>query len=318
MRIEFDSINGTANIAHHRKSTILKYPCKTSDFCAPYKVTFLKGTYRIELWGASAVGRGGYTRGDIHFNKEETFYFHIGASWGRYNSVPPFACIISGSLGGGATDMRYSPNIYYDFDSLKTRIMVAAGSSTWEHLKGTGMNAGGLIGEDGNSTYTSGNEVYYRISSGANQTSGGNANSGVFFKGRFGIAGYTNETRDWGASGGGGYYGGTSTNSAGSSGGGSSFISGYEGCDAIYEDSTFDNIKHSHQPIHYSRFVFFNSLMLSGKEKMPRPTGNSETGHFGNGTVRITPLMILAEHRTCGKRKNNMPFFLFIIQLISI
>ena len=70
-----------------------------------------------------------------------------------YNSAPPFADTQGGSKGNGATDMRYSPDIYYSFESLKTRIMVAAGSGVWQHRPGTGMNAGGLIGEEGNSTF---------------------------------------------------------------------------------------------------------------------------------------------------------------------
>ena len=121
------------------------------------------------------------------------------------------------------------------------------------------------------------------------------------------MAGYTNETIDWGATGGGGYYGGTSIRGAGASGGGSSFISGYEGCDAIFENSTEDTIFHSNQPIHYSRFVFFNSMMLGGKEKMPEPTGGYSIGHTGHGAAKITPLLILEDLKTCvAKRMYNV------------
>ena len=310
MKILFDSENGSAKITSFRRSTILNYPCASVDYCAPYKVIFPKGAYRIELWGASARdSRGGYTRGEIYFKKEETFYIHIGAANGLYNSAPPFADTRGGRKGGGATDIRYSENIFYDFDSLKTRIMVAAGSGTWDYPSGSGMNAGGLVGENG-----VGNG---RIGQGANQTSGGEIDNGVIIKGTFGLAGYTNSTDDWGATGGGGYYGGTSINNAGASGGGSSFISGYEGCDAIYENSTKDAIYHTHQPIHYLRFVFFHSIMKSGKESLPTPTVGTSIGHSGHGVAKITPLFILDRYITClNKRRTVISHVLFIISLV--
>ncbi len=48
----------------------------------------------------------------------------------------------------------------------------------------------------------------------------------------------------------------------GAQGGGSSFISGHEGCDAIKEESTENNIIHTGQSIHYSGLYFTNTLMI--------------------------------------------------------
>ena len=149
-----------------------------------------------------------------------------------------------------------------------------------------------------------------RVSPGANQTSGGTKGGMYFVKGSFGLAGYLNDTTDWGATGGGGYYGGTSTNCHGAAGGGSSFISGYEGCDAIYDNSTKDNIIHSHQPIHYSQFVFFNTIMKGGNEMMPLPLVTQDIGHEGNGAAKITPLFTRIENQTCMKKMNNMPLII--------
>ena len=318
MKIEFNSINGTSNVQRFRKSTILRYPCSSLDYCDPYKVTFAKGAYKIELWGASSNAKGGYTKGNIYFNNEETFYFHIGASKGLYNSAPPYAVTIYGSKGGGATDMRFLSGLSYNFDSLKTRIMVAAGSGSWEWYNGTGMNAGGLVGEAGNTTFvSSGGELIMRISSGANQTSGGPLSKDRYIQGSFGLAGYSTVTTNWGATGGGGYYGGTSIDIDSSAGGGSSFISGYKGCDAIFENSTENNIFHSHQPIHYSQFVFFNMEMKGGKEKMPLPTGGYEIGHEGHGIAKITPLFIVDDLKTCGKMRNRISLCVFIMHIIS-
>ena len=310
MRIEFSSNEGKLNVSRHGKSTILWYPCESKDYCSSYKVTFPKGTYRIELWGASAAAKGGYTKGEIYFSKEKIFYIHIGSSNGLYNTAPPFAVTVYGNKGAGATDIRYSPDVFYNFDSIKTRIMVAAGSGNWEYFNGTGMNAGGLIGEDGVSLNGG------RISSGANQTSGGSVTNNNYIKGTFGLAGYTNHTGNWGSFGGGGYYGGTSINVDGAAGGGSSFISGYLGCDAIYENSTEDNIFHSHQPIHYSGFEFFHTDMKGGKERMPNPTGEPTIGHEGDGVARITPLFTLLNFRTCYRRRNHLSLVWLVVFLI--
>ena len=59
----------------------------------------------------------------------------------------------------------------------------------------------------------------------------------------------------------GGYYGGySSTDSpAGGAGGGSGYISGYDGCNAISENSTENNIIHTNQSIHYSGKRFLDA-----------------------------------------------------------
>ena len=293
----------------------MKYPCNSRDKCSPYEVKFSRGLYSIELWGASSsvksstVAKGAYTKGTIFIKEETTFYIHIGASVGLYNSLPPYATTPHGNKAGGATDIRCSPLDYYLFDSLKTRIMVAAGSGTWEDHSGTGMNAGGLVGEDGNTTYT----TSYRIAAGATQTNGGNIINPYNFLGKFGFAGYVNGTSDYGGMGGGGYYGGTSVKHTGASGGGSSFISGHEGCDAIFENSTEENISHSHQPNHYSGLVFFDTIMKGGNEMMPQPLGGKLIGYEGNGVAKITPLLMIDYCRTCLVKRPSLSFVFYII-----
>lgn len=64
-----------------------------------------------------------------------------------------------------------------------------------------------------------------------------------------------------------GYYGGTTSNygdgkEAGA--GGSSFISGYEGCNAIDKSSTENNIIHTGKSEHYSGKIFKNGKILDG------------------------------------------------------
>ena len=48
---------------------------------------------------------------------------------------------------------------------------------------------------------------------------------------------------------------------------GSSFISGHNGCDAIKEESTENNIIHTGQSVHYSELYFTNVLWPDFDEK---------------------------------------------------
>ena len=85
---------------------------------------------------------------------------------------------------------------------------------------------------------------------------------------------------------------------------GSSFISGHNGCDAIKEESTENNIIHTGQSIHYSGLYFTDTVMIDGegykwtdkKEEyvgMPSYLDNSIiTGNTGNGYARITLISI--------------------------
>ena len=81
---------------------------------------------------------------------------------------------------------------------------------------------------------------------------------------------------------------------------GSSFISGHNGCDAIKEESTENNIIHTGQSVHYSGMYFTDTVMIDGegykwttqKETytgMPTHDGTETMkGNAGNGYARIT------------------------------
>lgn len=81
---------------------------------------------------------------------------------------------------------------------------------------------------------------------------------------------------------------------------GSSFISGHNGCDAIKEESTENNIIHTGQSVHYSGMYFTDTVMIDGegykwttqKETytgMPTHDGTGTMkGNVGNGYARIT------------------------------
>ena len=89
---------------------------------------------------------------------------------------------------------------------------------------------------------------------------------------KFGIGqnGYGVGSSNGVAGSGGGYYGGTTSDYADNceaGAGGSSFVSGYDGCNAISEETTENNIIHSGQKIHYSKKVFQNIKFLNGNEQ---------------------------------------------------
>ena len=211
-----------------------------------------------------------------------------------------------GCTGGGSTDIRLVNGSWDDFNSLKSRIMVAASGSGAKsyHYSENGISAGGLKGYDGTLNGTDGTTA-----TGASQIIGGTRGGGIhannYTSGSFGKAGLY----EFAISGGGnGYYGGgpgahgSGTTGSGSSG--SSFISGHNGCDAIKEESTEDNIIHTGQSIHYSGYYFIDTLMIDGngykwtnqKEDytgMPSHVDSSiVTGNTGNGSIRITLLTI--------------------------
>ncbi|WP_084608566.1 fimbrillin family protein [Xylanibacter oryzae] len=291
----------------------------------------LDGIYKIECWGAQGAccdngdgGKGGYTEGEISMKAGTIVYLYVGQNptknslvggWnggGNGSSHADANGLQTGCAGGGATDVRlvYSKNCL-DFNSLKSRIMVAGGGSgtgfceLGSKYSGIAGGGGGLNGIDGND-YTQNGSLSY-TASGGTQTSGGNTKNNFEYvdgdptkgliidsglnKGGFGYGGTNDGFKSvlGGCAGGSGYYGGGASNRGhGGGGGGSSFISGYTGCNAILESSTSDKIQSANSPNHYSKYIFTNSQMTAGNTSMPTPSGGTETGHTGNGYARIT------------------------------
>ena len=251
------------------------------------------GTYQLETWGAQGGtydgigGLGGYTKGNISLSNFKKLYIYVG----EYPKYVSGNCYLSNrndsfngnkfgscSGGGGATDVRLVPNdVWYSFNSLKSRIIVAGGGGGATY-SGNGGTAGGIAGYQGIGSA----DNNYPAGIGGNQT------SSTFGFGNRGTS-----------SGGGGYYGGEAGNSA-NAGGGSSFISGHDGCDAIEEESTETNIIHTGQSKHYSGLYFTNTLMIDGngykwttkkEEYVGMPTHDGlgiMGGNIGNGYARIT------------------------------
>ena len=305
------------NLYFYQGDTVFNfdYTGDVQAFTAP-----IKGTYKIEAWGASGGdvtindviyqgGLGGYTSGTINLEKNQTLYIYVGSSpsnyEGGYNGGAAGGYETDGKYtgGGGATDIRIVNGNWNDFNSLKSRIMVAAGGAgTGKYLNSSliGGAGGGLIGYSGN--IRSGDYSHiHEVATGGSQTSYG-VGSDLICNSKFGYAVDTCDS--YGTGGGAGYYGGgsgLSTYANVSSGaGGSSFISGHNGCDAIKKESTEDNIIHTGESIHYSGLYFTNTVMIDGNGynwttekgdylKMPPHVDNTTmTGNHGNGFARIT------------------------------
>lgn len=273
------------------------------------------GTYKIELWGASGGegwtnagglgycngGNGSYTSGTIELEQGEQLYFYVGekgADGGPVtNNYRPASfngggaggfggSDDNGGVGGGATDVRLVNGNWDDFDSIKSRIMVAAGGGG-----GNCVNHSSYT----NISYRNGGNLFIESTGVAawnrsctitevNQTQGGAFGAG--------LNSYDYEVGHASGGGGGGYYGGTYCNSSTFYSGGSggvSFVSGFPGCDSISPLSTADNIIHTGFPIHYSGKGFLSVVMKSGSESMPDYDGEGNIiGNVGNGFARIT------------------------------
>lgn len=302
---------GTVVYQYRFEETLSSYVLGNYSTPNAYTVTIpYTGEYKIELWGAqggtsTAVGgKGGYTSGNIILNANTTLYVYVGGQ-GAKSSVS--STYTSGGYnggggahwgaasGGGATDVRLTGGNWNDFNSLKSRIMVAGagGGGLNFDSRGAGSYAGGLTAGDtiGYSGTTVSNTAATQTKGGVHTTGYGSTviqgTDGGFGTG--GQGGSESQFKHGSGGGGAGYYGGSGGSARDYGGsGGSSFISGYSGCNAINSSSTSSNITHSGQANHYSGYKFTDAKMIAGNASMTSPTGSTEIGHAGNGYARIT------------------------------
>ena len=242
-------------------------------------------------------GKGGYSSGKIILNKDLNLYIYVGGAgangvagtsvnggWngggkGSWDHSDDESC----GGGGGATDIRLTNGNWDNFNSLKSRIMVAGAGGGGAYHTRVGGYGGGLSGGNpteheyiGSGTQTTG----YKFGQGQNGIDGVKKNVCAAGSGSGYYGGYSNQKSDvdsaeWPAS------------------GGSGFISGHTGCNAINQNSTSTKITHTGQPNHYSGYIFTNTVMKAGDESMPSPTGGTETGQSGNGNAKITWMPVL-------------------------
>lgn len=269
---------------------------KTGDILnCPYSgnkitLTLPAGTYKLQTWGAEGgenpsnkgtPGKGGYSEGTLTLTKETTVYLYVGgkgsygtSTCGGFNgggiSSGNKTNVNYGAGGGGGTDIRIG------FDSLYARIIVAGGggaSGNGSYGDSIAGNGGGETGEDGTGIGTCG--------TGGTQTAAGEYTGSSsdndpadFGKGGGGPNGTV------GCGGGGGWYGGGfGTRTNGAAGGGSGYV---------YTASTAANYPSG--CLLTSALYLANAKTISGATTFEAPAGGTETGHAGDGYIRITTI----------------------------
>ena len=268
---------------------------KTGDilncpYSGTYKsITLPKGTYKLECWGAQGGngtaspsnnsqlfgGKGGYSYGVFSPTSDTVLYLYSGGQGstatgstssgpnGGYNGGGAGSKNGSNNSntqtsggGGGATHIATTSGLLNTLSSSTASILLIAGG---------GGGAGGWYGsfstQSSDGGYGGGNSGGSAANGGGYSVSGGTQSSGY----SFGQGASASTHVDQGG-GGGGYYGGycstgTSDNNICGGGGGS----GYINTSKLTSAST-----------------------IAGNTSFTSPTGEVETGHSGNGYIRIT------------------------------
>lgn len=276
--------------------------------------TLTPGRYKLECWGAQGGnsnqsngtygngGKGGYSTGILNVSTNTTIYITVGGQGqngvlntrtaGGFNGdgdgygTNNFGV---GGGGGGASDISlmspvFSHSSYFinnirDTNSLLSRIIVAGGGgSAGYDVSNNAANGGadgGTTGQDGLS-----NRVYH--GTGGKQTTFGTGGSSeesnrYSVQAKFGCGASASNSTDVAPGGGGGWYGGgLHCDSAGDG-------SGY-----VYTSATASNYPSG--CLLNSTYYLSNAQTIAGNKSFPSPTGSTETGHSGNGHVKITKL----------------------------
>lgn len=276
--------------------------------------TLTPGRYKLECWGAQGGnsnqsngtygngGKGGYSTGILNVSTNTTIYITVGGQgqngvfntrtaggfngggdgYGTNNSGV-------GGGGGGASDISlmspvFSHSSYFinnirDTNSLLSRIIVAGGGGSAgydvSNNAANGGAGGGTTGQDGLS-----NRVYH--GTGGKQTTFGTGGSSeepnrYSVQAKFGCGASASNSTDVAPGGGGGWYGGGLH--CDSAGGGSGYV---------YTSVTASNYPNG--CLLNSSYYLSNAQTIAGDQSFPAPSGSTETGHSGNGHVKITKL----------------------------
>lgn len=292
----------TYNIASSSPSTIKAGDILNCPYSGKFSSILLpKGTYKLECWGAAALkpsskpGKGGYATGTLALDSPTTLYLYTGGQpsttvknnymYGGWNGGgASYQKSTSGDsgAGGGASDICLVASAvtldsnyrYVRTDaSYKSRILVAGGAGGGYSTSSTyvGYRSGGYCPSKTTSqtTYIGGMTAAGSINSTSNQVIGG-----------FGYGATAKYTGDDHSGGGGGWYGGGSQGDS-YGGGGSSFA----------WSSTYASYAPSGYSVPTSMYLT-NVNFIYGNASMTSPTGTTETGHAGNGYIRITVISV--------------------------
>ena len=264
-------------------------------------ITLPAGRYCLECWGAQGGyrssteygGKGGYSKGVLTLKEATDVFLYAGGKGG----TNPFSDdVVPGGFNGGGYRYGYcggggASDIRIGTDSLYARVIVAGGggSDGGDAVGGAGGGISGQIAPSGYGTGGRGGQATYSGIA-ASTTATTQATSGLdtsivsLTYGGFGFGGaglYVNE--GYGGAGGGGWYGGQGTlpDASGDDekggGGGSGFV---------YTKNTASSV-----PIGYllsGQYCLAQADTKQGTSSFISPNNATETGHSGDGYVRIT------------------------------
>ena len=270
--------------------------------------TLTPGRYKLECWGAeggngtdspNTNGKGGYSVGVLTLSQTLNIFIYAGGAGIATPSASGWTITNGGfngggwtrsynksvGSGGGATDIRIGQ------DSLYSRVIVAGGGGGSGNGRGASGHGGGYNGIGyvaGTGSVSIDNNGYNNvIGNYATQTTGGdcivyqsdeqnNSKAGTF---GIGACFYSNNSSNTASgAGGGGWYGGGATNHC-SGGGGSGYV---------YTSSTVSSYPSG--CLLNSSYYLTDTQTIAGNQSFLAPSGSTETGHSGNGYVRITKL----------------------------
>lgn len=275
------------------------------------QITLPKGTYELECWGAQGGdstrkaeglgGRGGYAKGTINLNTETVLYLLSGGKGsattektvqqgGGFNGGghgTSTSTTYTSTGGGGASDIRIGQN------SLYARVIVAGGggggyaySTKNTENYAEGGYGGGTSGSDG--VNKGSNTTSFLPGKGGTQLAPGDsyygtasADSSRSEYAGFGYGANAQINASYSVGGGGGWYGGGSARRSGGGGG-----SGY-----VYNSSS--SVNYPSGCLLNSDYYLSNTSLIGAGGLWNSPDGATESGHSGNGYVRITCTSII-------------------------
>ena len=258
-------------------------------------ITLKPGTHKLEAWGASGVyssasptsshpnGYGGYASGTLTLTESLNVTLYIGGSpnsnsdvnyggWNGGGASYAGSRYNDNGSGGGATDICLTPSSITT-DSYQRYVRTSA--SYLSRILVAGGGGGGRssdVASNGGYFNTSGANTYV-----GSLTAAGSS-SGTYQSGGFGYGSSGTSTSDDNAGGGGGWYGGA-TNGDSYGGGGSSFV---------WSTDTASSVPSGYTPS--TKYQMTNVVYNKGNTTMPSSTSTTgtETGHSGDGHIRIT------------------------------
>lgn len=270
--------------------------------------TLTPGRYKLECWGAeggngtdspNTNGKGGYSVGVLTLSQTLNIFIYAGGAGIATPSASGWT-ITNGGFNGGGWTRSYNTSvgsggggsdIRIGQDSLYSRVIVAGGGGGSGNGRGASGHGGGYNGIGyvaGTGSVSIDNNGYNNvIGNYATQTTGGdcivyqsdeqnNSKAGTF---GIGACFYSNNSSNTASgAGGGGWYGGGATNHC-SGGGGSGYV---------YTSSTVSSYPSG--CLLNSSYYLTDTQTIAGNQSFLAPSGSTETGHSGNGYVRITKL----------------------------